>query len=139
MTETSTLSAETAIIYLMVLVSASDSDMTDSELKRMGAIVQNLPPFRSYDPEKLVTDAETCAQILADNEGLEAVLGLAREAIPPSHVDTAYALCCEVAVADGALAQEELRVLEMIRHGLEVDRLTAAAIERAAVARSRPL
>ena len=37
--------------------------------------------------------------------------------------------------ADAAATQEELRVLELIRHRLEVDRLSAAAIERGARAR----
>ena len=50
-------------------------------------------------------------------------------------METAYALACDVAVADSRLTQEELRLLEMIRFRLEVDRLSAAAIERGARAR----
>lgn len=138
MTE-STISAHTALVYLMVLVSASDSDMSDSELKRMGDLVQTLRCFRSYDIDQLVNDAETCADILDADEGLEAVIGLVKEAIPASHVDTAYAVACEVAVADDTLTQEELRILEIIRHRLGVGRLTAAAIERGAAARARVL
>jgi len=38
-------------------------------------------------------------------------------------------------VCDGQLSQEELRLLEVLRHGLDVDRLTAAAIERGAATR----
>lgn len=135
----STVSTHTAFVYLMVLVSACDSEMSDSELKRMGDLVQTLPVFREYDMERLVSDAETCAQILDDDDGLEAVLGLIDEAVPTRLVDTAYSVCCEIAVADGQLSQEELRVLEMVRHRLRVGRLTAAAIERGATARSRPL
>lgn len=135
----STITSHTALVYLMVLVSASDSDMKDSELKRMGDIVQTAPPFEGYDPEKLVTDAETCAEIFGDDEGFEALLGLIREALPESHYDTAYALACEVAVADSHLSQEELRILEMIRHQFNIDRLTAAAIERGSAARNRRL
>lgn len=135
----STISPPTALVYLMVLVSASDSDMTDRELQRIGQIVKSLPAFASYDAERLVPDAENCAEILGADDGLEAVLGLVREAIPDGRGDTAYAVACDVAVADGSLTQEELRVLELIRHRLDVDRLTAAAIERGAAARSRTL
>ena len=133
----STISLHTALVYLMVLVSASDREMTDSELKRMGEIVKRLPVFKGYDPDKLISDAGTCAEILQVDDGLEAVLGLVREAIPDSHVDTAYAVACDIAVADGHLSREELRVLEMIRFALNVDRLLAAAIERGATARNR--
>ncbi len=135
----STITAHTALVYLMVLVSASDSEMTDSELKRIGEIVSTMPAFSGYDTEKLVTDAETCAEILDADGGLEAVMGLVKEAIPENRGDTAYAVACDVAVVDVHLSQEELRVLEMIRHTLLVDRLTAAAIERGAAARARVL
>ena len=134
---TTTISAHSALIYVMVIVSASDSDMTDSELKFIGTTVRTFPAFNGYDEENIIRDAENCAAILGDDEGLEAVLGLVKEALPQTHLDTAYALACDVAVADGALAQEELRVLEMLRHNLGVDRLTAAAIERGAAARAR--
>lgn len=134
-----TISANTALVYTMVIVSASDSDMTDSELKLIGSVVRTFPAFNGYDEENIIRDAENCAAILGDEEGLEAVLGLIKEAVPKANVDTAYALACDVAVADGSLAQEELRLLEMIRHTLGVDRLTAAAIERGAAARARTL
>lgn len=135
----STISPQTALVYLMVLVSASDSEMTDQEMLRIGAVVQSLPAFADYDAERLVPDAETCAEILGADGGLDAVLGLVVEAIPDGHADTAYAMACDVAVADGHLSQEELRILELIRHTLNVDRLTAAAIERGAAARFKTL
>lgn len=135
----STITPHMALVYLMVLVSASDSEMTDSELKRIGEIVNTLPAFSGYDTAKLVSDAETCAEILDADGGLEAVLGLVKEALPADFCDTAYAVACDIAVVDVHLSQEELRVLEMIRHTLSVDRLTAAAIERGAAARARVL
>ncbi|MEE8371742.1 MAG: tellurite resistance TerB family protein [Sphingomonadales bacterium] len=137
--EDSTISTQSALVHLMVLVSASDREMSDSELMTMGGIIQTMPVFAGYDRDKLVVDAETCAEILEAEEGLEAVLGLVKEALPEGYEDTAYAIACDVAVADSHLSQEELRLLEIIRHELGVDRLTAAAIERGAVARHRSL
>ena len=49
--------------------------------------------------------------------------------------ETAYALACDVAAADGSLATAELEVLELLRRRLNVDRLVAAAIQRATYAR----
>jgi tellurite resistance protein len=62
--------------------------------------------------------------------GLETALGLIRSALPERLYETAYALACDVAVADGQLEQEELRLLEIIREFLGLDRLNAVAIER---------
>jgi len=132
-----TISAETALVYLMVVVSASDNEMTDSELKRIGDIVRSTRPFQDYDDENLVRDAENCAAILGEDDGLDAVLGLVKEAVPASHIDTAYAIACEIAVADGRLEQEELRILALIRGNLGLDRLTASAIERGSAARAK--
>ena len=133
----STISPETALIYTLVTVSASDEEMTDTELNRMTGIVGYLPAFRNYNVEKLRSDTNSCIELLQSEEGLDAVMGLIEEAIPTSHSDLVYALACEVAASDGALSQEELRLLEMIRHVLDIDRLTAAAIERGAAARQK--
>ncbi len=129
------VSHQTALIYVMVLVSAADSEMPDRELGAIGTIVSTLPVFRDFDPEDLVTIAEECASILAGDNGLEDVLAIAKAALNSKFRETAYALACDVAATDGELPQEELRLLELIRHTLNIDRLTAAAIERGAAAR----
>ena len=85
----------------------------------------------------LTRAAEDCAGLLADDEGLETVLGIIGRALPERLRETAYVLACDVAAADLAADQEELRLLEMLRHHLDIDRLAAAAIERAARARPR--
>ena len=125
-----------ALIYTMVLVSASDREMTDAELKVMGTNVKTLPTFRGFDSAELTRIAEDCAALLDQDDGLGRALDLIRIALPLKLRETAYALACDVAVADGHVEQEELRMLEMVRHRLDVDRLTAAAIERGARARS---
>ena len=135
MTDPTVLDHHAALVYVMVLVSASDGDMTDAELSSIGGMVQHLPIFRDYDEDLLPSMAENCTALLDDDEGLEAVLALVAEALPEHLHETAYALACDVAAADGALSQEELRLLEIIRYRLEVGRLPAAAIERGAKAR----
>ncbi len=133
----STISPETALVYTMVVVSASDDEMTDNELNRMTGLVGYLPALGGYNIERLRADTESCIEILQSEEGLDAVLGLIEEAIPDNHFDLVYSVACEVAASDGTLSQEELLLLEMIRHFLNVDRLTAAAIERGVAARQK--
>jgi len=132
---TSTISHHTALVYTMVLVSAADSDMTDSELFTIGEIVRTLPVFRDYDPEHLTKAAEDCAELLGQDGGLETVVELINEALPEKLRETAYAMACDVAAADGSVGQEELKILQFLRHELRDGRLPAAAIERGARAR----
>ena len=125
----------TALIYTMVLVSAADDDMTDAELRTIGEIVSYLPVFADYDRDNLVQAAKDCAALLGDEDGLERAFDQIEAALPEKLRETAYALACDVTAADGTASQEELRLLEMIRHRLDVDWLTVAAIERGARAR----
>ena len=124
-----------ALIYTMVLAAAADDDMTDAELERMGEIVRFLPVFRDYDAEQLADTAEECVVLLKDEEGLDKTLDLIRDHLPGKLRETAYAIACDVVAADGSAAQEDLRLLELIRHRLDIDRLVAAGIERGARAR----
>ena len=132
---TAVISPHTAIIYLMVTASAADGDMTDGELRLIGTIVRSLPVFRGFNEEQLVRVSQECAAIMSERDGLQTIIGLARQALPDRLRETAFACAVEVAAADDRINQEELRVLELIRSGLHVDRLAAAAIERAAAAR----
>lgn len=131
----STINKQNALIFVMVTMSATDSVIGDDELRTIGGIVESLPIFDGVDRDTLVTAAQDCVTMLEPEDGLDAVLGLVKEALSPALRETAYALACEVAAADGKLEQEELRLLEMIRDELEVDRLHAAAIERGVRAR----
>ena len=127
--------AHSALIYTMVLVSASDQEMTDSELQTMGDIVKHLPVFKGFDPKRLTTVAQECAALLSDPDGFDKTIDLIAEGLSPQLRETAYALACDIAAADGRVTQEELRLLEILRYRLEVGRLPAAAIERGARAR----
>ncbi len=135
----STVSPETALIYTMVTVAASDGKMSDVELQQMTGLVGYLPAFVNYSTERLRADTESCIEMLDSEEGLDAVIGLVADAVPENRFDLVYAVACEVAACDGDLTQEELLFLEMIRHELFIDRLTAAAIERGVAARMKRL
>jgi tellurite resistance protein len=134
-----TVSPQEALIYAMVTLSAVDKQMTDRELRKIGEVVQTLPVFRGFDFNRLVSVAEACGVITRDEDGLHAVLATIATSLPGRLHETAYALAVEVAAADLHVEQEELRFLELLRDVLDVDALTAAAIERSARARHRVL
>ncbi len=131
--------AHEALIYLMVVTSASDRDMTDVELARIGDVVQTWPIFEDFNAEKLVKIAQDCQKLLHQDGGLQKVISLAQGAIPLHLHETAYAAAFEVAAVDLEMRMEELRVLQLLRSELAVDPLTVAAIERASKARHRSL
>jgi tellurite resistance protein len=130
-----TVSHHAALIYTMVLVSASDRRMPDSELRKIGEIIRGLPVFEGYNKDLLTETAKSCAELLDDEDGLEKAFQLIESALPPRLHETAYALACDIAAADQEVPEEEARMLEMIRHRLKIDRLIAAGIERGARAR----
>ncbi len=129
----------TALVYTMVLVSAADGEMTDKELIRIGETIEYLPIFADYDDSQLTKTAAACADILSGADGLERALDQILTGLPAKLAETAYVLACDVAAADGKVKQEESRLLEMLRDRLQLDRLAAAAIERAARARYQTL
>ena len=130
---------QSALIHVMVLASAADSNMTDRELATIGDIVRHLPIFRGFDPENILSVAEQCVEWLGEANGLEKALQSIETALPERLRETAYAVACDVVAADGQASQEELRLLEMLRYRLAVGRLPAAAIERGARARYQQL
>ena len=124
-----------ALIYTMVLVSAADREMPDRELESMGDMVAHLPVFRDFDRRGITKVGAACAKLLADEKGLDKTLSQIKESLPKKLHETAYALACDVAAADGKVSQEEARVLELLRFRLDIGRLPAAAIERGSRAR----
>ena len=110
------MSPQDCLVAIMVAVSASDETIRTAELVKIEGAVNMLPVFEQED-------------------GLDALFGLIRDNLPERLNETAYALACDVAAADGSLAETELRLLEEIRYELSIDRLHAAAIERGARAR----
>ena len=133
------IDAQTALIYLMIITAAADAEMRDEELRTIGDTISLLPVFRGFDPERLTDLAADVTAILQDPDGLDRAFADIRAALPAYLRETAYALACDVAAADGKASLEELRLLEMTRHRLEIERLVAAAIERGARARHHPL
>ena len=128
-----------ALVYTMVLASAADREMSDSELLRIGQIVTRLPVFADSDSATLTDTTAECAALLDGDDGLDTVLRIIHEALPNKLHETAYAIACDIVAADLSASQEELRLLEMLRHRLDVDRLAAAAIERGTRARHMTL
>ena len=127
--------AQDCLVAIMIATSASDENIRTAELVTIEAIVNHLPAFAGYDADRMKTVSQTVLDLFAVEDGLDALFGLIRDNLPARLHETAYALACDVAAADGKLGGAELRLLEEVRYELSIDRLAAAAIERGARAR----
>ncbi len=132
---TPSLTPQDCLVALMITVSVADSAIRTSELLAIEQVVNHLPIFAGYDSDRIKTMSQTVFDLMEEEDGLDALFGLVRDALPERLNETAYALACDIAASDGTLTQSELRMLEEMRHELTIDRLHAAAIERGARAR----
>lgn len=129
------LTPQDAVIYLMVMASASDGSITETELRATGRVVRTFPLFTEADEQALVQTAEDCGELMSSDGGLHKVLSAAQAALPPHLGETAYAAVVDVVTADETLDIAEIRVLELIRETLGISDEGAQAIEHAARAR----
>ncbi len=129
------MTAQDALVALLITVSASDENIRTAELLRINNMINNLPVFAEFDESHLPVMSQMVFDLLEQEDGLDALFGLVRDALPEKLFETAYALSCDVAAADGLIEGPEARMLEEIRFELNIDRLHAAAIERGARAR----
>ena len=133
------LSPQDCLVAIMIAISASDETIRTSELVTIQRIVNHLPVFAEFDEDRLSTVSQTVFDLLEEEDGLDALFGLVKDALPEKLYETAYAMACDVAAADGKLDEEELEMLAEIRYQLNINRLHGAAIEQGARARHMTL
>lgn len=130
---------EDTLVAVMIAVSCSDETIRTSELVSIERMVNHLPVFKDYQIDRIKDVSNAVFDILAEEDGLDILWESVRANLPERFFDTAYALACDVAAADGAAREDELRLLADMRYELNIDRLLAAAIEAGARARHRLL
>ena len=133
------LSIEDSLVAIMIAEGLSDETISTRELLSISRIVDHLPIFQHYDQARVQTVAQIVFDLFEEEDGLDALFGLVKHALPENLYETAYALACDVAACDGKLLELELQMLKEIRYELNIDRLNAAAIERGARARHQKI
>ena len=123
------LSPQDALVAVMIATSAADAQLRTAEMVAIQRMVHSMPIFADYDVDRIRIIAQTVFDLFEEEDGLAALFGLIRDGLPERLHETAYALACDAAAADGRLREVELRMLEEVREELQIDRLHAAAIE----------
>jgi tellurite resistance protein len=129
------ISPQDALVAVTFVTAIADERMSEKEYREILASLNILPVFAGYDPDRIDGLSDTVQAFLDEENGLDDLIGLVESVLPDHLYETAYALACDVAAADGSVALGEMRLLEELRQGLGLDRLNAAAIERGARAR----
>ena len=130
-----TMTPQDCLVALMIAVSASDANILTAELVKIQSTLNHLPIFAEYDIDRLNVMSHLVLDLFEQEDGVDALFELIIDHLPQRLYETGYALCCDVAAADGIIHEPELRLLEEMRYTLNIDRLHAAAIERGARAR----
>lgn len=123
--------ADTGLAAL-VLIAALDDDAGEK-----------LAVFLPYCPQLDAARADFIMPLITDMarapEGVEAVLELISAGLPPALAEAVYMLAADYVAGFGAAMPEQIRLLERLAESLQLDRLTRAALDRAALARAREL
>ena len=97
------LTAQDCIVAMMMAIAISDSNIRTAELVKIQSAVNNLPIFAEYDIDRLNIISQTVFDLFEQEDGLDALFGLVRNHLPTELNETVYALCCDVAAADGLI------------------------------------
>lgn len=127
------LSQPHAVLACLVLVMAADGPPSADERAQALTLVAPLPAFAGHDMAAHLAQSEALARdILSTDEGVASLLELAAAALDGPARELTYALAAEQVLANAKLTPEELRVLDRLAEHFGIDRLTRAAIDRAA-------
>jgi tellurite resistance protein len=131
----SQIPVQEALIYAMVTMSAIDGIISERESRKIRSLVTHLPVFEGFDPQRIAAVADICGKLLKESHGVAQVLELIAASVPERLHETTYALTVDVAAVDADIDNDEIAFLDMLRRSLKLDKLTIAAIERAACIR----
>lgn len=96
-----------------------------------------LPRYPQIDTRRAALIVPLIQDMAGAPDGVEAVFDLIADALPPHLSDTVYLLAADYVSAYGTALPEQMRLLERLAEALKLDRLTRAALDRAALVRSR--
>jgi hypothetical protein len=82
MSETPSLSPQDALVAVMVAVSAADEQMRTAEMVAIQRMVNHMPVFAGYDPDRIRRVSQTVFDLFEDEDGLSALFGLIRDSLP---------------------------------------------------------
>ena len=75
------LTPQDCLVALMITVSVSDATIRTEELLAIEQVVNQLPVFAGYDPDRIKTVSQTVFDLMEEEDGLDALFGLVAAAL----------------------------------------------------------
>ncbi len=120
-------SPQEAYASIMILAIASDGYLADEELDAITAHLSRMHLFQHFRPETMRRMYGKLFEILRD-DGAEVILESAKETLPSELRESAFAMCCDLILADGFMSQDEQRFLHKLHQSMEIPKESADRI-----------
>ncbi len=78
----SAMSPQDALVAIMVACSAADQDVRTAELVAITRMVNHMPAFATYDPDRIRRVSRTVFDLFEEEDGLDALFGLIERPCP---------------------------------------------------------
>ena len=76
------LSAEDSLVAIMIAISMSDENVKTSELITIQQVVNHLPIFSNYNPDRISHVATITFQLFEEEDGLDSFFELVKDSLP---------------------------------------------------------
>lgn len=120
-------SPQEAYASIMILAIASDGYLADEELDAITSHLSRMHLFQHFRPDTMRRMYSKLFDILRE-DGAELILESAKETLPIELRESAFAMCCDLILADGVMSQEEQHFLKRLYQALEIPQEAADRI-----------
>ena len=117
------------LIEAMLGAMGADGDITDEEMDTLSRTLEEHELFRDISKDARGRLIDIAADALRDaGDGVKRVSAIAKGLKGRTHNLMAYAMACEICVADGEIPESEIRYLDALQRAVDLDDETAKDI-----------
>lgn len=122
-----TLNKEEAFAAITLAAVAADGYISEEEGRGIITGLARMKLFENYNPNKMGSMFNKLIGIIK-NQGIESLVTLSKESLPPELRETAFAVATDLALADGVMDKSEKDILTKIQQTLGVSEEAAIKI-----------
>jgi tellurite resistance protein len=120
-------SPQEAYAAITILAIASDGYLANEELDAITSHLARMHLFHHFRPDTMQRMYAKLFEIMR-KDGADVLLESAKETLPIELRESAFAMCCDLTLADGMMAQDEQAFLLELHQVLEIPKETADRI-----------
>ena len=130
------LSPQESFAGILLAASACDGHISDEEASNLSAAVGRMKLFQRINEKEFGNVMNKLLGILK-KKGPDFLVEGCCESLPKELVNAAFAIACNIVLADGVVDQEEKDFIEKLRNNLKVEAGTAKAIAQVMVIKNK--